>query len=99
MYAHVSHWKFQPGRAGEVLHLFEQQALPILRQESGFHSYEAILTAPDHALAISRWESEAGVAAARALVPEWVARAGGEQVVSVHTTADVVCPIVSAVGQ
>ena len=99
MYAHVSRWEFQPGRADEVLRRFERQMLPILRSFTGFHSYEVIMTAPDHALSISRWDTESWVAAIREMTRDWVAKMAREQVIALHTTAERRCPVVAFVAR
>lgn len=96
MYAHVCRWEFKPGRTDEALRRLEQQFLPSLRRQADFHSCEVIKTAPDHAMSISRWHSEVGALAARALTPTWVARVASAEVGAVHTTADSLCPVVFA---
>jgi heme-degrading monooxygenase HmoA len=99
MYAHITRWEFAPGAADDTLSRFVGHLLPQLQQASGFHSCEAIKTAPDHALAISRWESEAGIATAGELTREWVLRHAGNDVVALHTTADRACTVVASVGR
>ncbi len=71
MHARVGIYRLISGTAEEVATIAEDGMLPIFPRQSGFISYEALMT-EDAILSISRWESAEGADAATAAAASFV---------------------------
>lgn len=60
MFARVTHVQSKPGKLDEIVAVYQDSVIPLLKQQQGFHS-TFLLTDPDtgKGMSITLWETEA----------------------------------------
>src|SRR3954447_6470530 len=71
-YVRVAYDTIQPGKADELLSRIREGLLPLLREQSGFVSYEVVRTGEDSAMFIHACDTRAQAEAAMQNVAVWV---------------------------
>ena len=81
-HARVALYRVEPGALGEVQQKVQEGMVPILRQQSGFISYDVIDGGGDTAISVSRWETHEQAEQAVQTIADWVQASGVDDLVT-----------------
>lgn len=66
MFAHVTSFRIQAGRGTELRHRIEEELLPWLNQQPGFHGFHLMPVSDTETIAFGMWNSRDAAQAGRA---------------------------------